>query len=199
MSTTQEHTPPLDLQAQAEALDRDDGLKHLRNEFVIPSLADIKRNTIQKGITARHCSRLCQAEHCADAVVPGQTQDSTSCTYLCGNSLGLQPKRTRTRLQQYLDTWGTQGVQGHFKIFDDSPLPTWLDADAHVARKMAPIVGADESQVAVMQTLTANLHLLMTAFYNPDPNGKHKIILENKAFPSDHVRIQNRCCIGHSC
>lgn len=52
---------------------------------------------------------------------------------------------------------------------------------------MAPIVGADVSEVAVMQTLTANLHLLMTAFYNPDPNGKHKIILERKAFPSDHV------------
>ncbi|KAK7966515.1 kynureninase [Apiospora aurea] len=40
-----------------------------------------------------------------------------------------------------------------------------------------------------MQTLTANLHLLMTAFYNPDPNGKHKIILERKAFPSDHFAV----------
>lgn len=53
---------------------------------------------------------------------------------------------------------------------------------------MASIVGADESEVAVMQTLTANLHLLMSAFYRPDPKGKHKIILESKAFPSDHVR-----------
>lgn len=53
---------------------------------------------------------------------------------------------------------------------------------------MAPIVGADESEVAVMQTLTANLHLLMSAFYRPDPKGRHKIILESKAFPSDHVR-----------
>lgn len=53
---------------------------------------------------------------------------------------------------------------------------------------MSPIVGADESEVAVMQTLTANLHLLMSAFYKPDPSGRHKIILESKAFPSDHVR-----------
>jgi kynureninase len=48
-------------------------------------------------------------------------------------------------------------------------------------------VGASEAEVAVMQTLTANLHLLMSAFYRPDINGKHKIMLESKAFPSDHV------------
>ena len=52
---------------------------------------------------------------------------------------------------------------------------------------MAPMVGAQESEVAVMQTLTGNLHLLMSAFYHPDIKGRHKIILESKAFPSDHV------------
>ena len=115
--------------------------------------------------------------------------DATSkCVYLCGNSLGLQPKRTRTRINQYLATWATQGVQGHFKPLEESPLPTWLDVDARAAQLIAPIVGASESEVAVMQTLTANLHLLMSAFYRPDINGRHKIILESKAFPSDHVR-----------
>lgn len=109
------------------------------------------------------------------------------CVYLCGNSLGLQPKRTSTRISQYLSTWATQGVQGHFKPLEDSPLPTWVDVDAKAAQLIAPIVGASESEVAVMQTLTANLHLLMSAFYRPDINGRHKIILERKAFPSDHV------------
>jgi kynureninase len=78
-------------------------------------------------------------------------------------------------------------VQGHFKSLNDSPLPIWLDVDARAAQMMAPIVGADESEVAIMQTLTANLHFLMSAFYKPDINGRHKIILESKAFPSDHV------------
>lgn len=54
---------------------------------------------------------------------------------------------------------------------------------------IAPIVGADKTEVAVMQTLTANLHLLMASFYRPDPKGRHKIILESKAFPSDHVSL----------
>ncbi len=125
--------------------------------------------------------------------------EGEKCIYLCGNSLGLQPKRTATRVNQYLTTWGTQGVQGHFKPLEESPLPTWLDADAKIANLVAPIVGAHESEVTAMQTLTGNLHLLMSAFYHPDPNGRHKIILESKAFPSDHVRQPSaisRCATG---
>ncbi len=38
-----------------------------------------------------------------------------------------------------------------------------------------------------METLTANLHLLLSAFYKPDINGRHKIIIENQAFHSEHV------------
>ncbi|KAL7627101.1 Kynureninase (L-kynurenine hydrolase) [Parahypoxylon ruwenzoriense] len=140
------------LRAQAEVLDGEDRLRHLRDEFLIPTKADVKRTALK----------------------PQQ---------------GLQPKRTATRINQHLQTWATQGVQGHFKTLDDSPLPTWLDADAQAAKLMSPVVGADESEVAVMQTLTANLHLLMSAFYRPDPKGRHKIILEAKAFPSDHFAV----------
>jgi kynureninase len=79
-------------------------------------------------------------------------------------------------------------VFGHFKPLAQSPLPTWLDADVKASESIAPIVGAQPSEVAVMQTLTANLHFLMSAFYKPDITKRHKIILEAKAFPSDHVR-----------
>lgn len=116
------------------------------------------------------------------------------CIYLVGNSLGLQPRRTATRIQQYLATWRTQGVQGHFKPLADSPLPTWLDVDSRAAELAAPIVGAKKEEVAVMQTLTANLHFLMAAFYKPDIKGRHKIILESKAFPSDHVSFYSFLC-----
>jgi kynureninase len=57
---------------------------------------------------------------------------------------------------------------------------------------MASIVGAQPSEVAVMETLTANLHFLMSAFYRPVSTGRHKIILESKAFPSDHVSYTTR-------
>ncbi|KAI1115017.1 kynureninase 1 [Nemania sp. NC0429] len=165
------------LRAQAEVLDGEDGLRHLRGEFHIPTKADVHRKTLR--------AAELPVERSSDAHV----DETTPCTYLCGNSLGLQPKRTAARIQQYLTTWATQGVQGHFKPLEDSPLPTWLDVDDRAAQMMAPIVGADETEVAVMQTLTANLHLLMSAFYRPDPNGRHKIILESKAFPSDHFAV----------
>ncbi|KAF5008304.1 hypothetical protein FDECE_5405 [Fusarium decemcellulare] len=157
----------------AVKFDSEDSLRHVRDEFNIPSRADIARNTLS-------------------GTANGKLGASDKAIYLVGNSLGLQPKRTAERIQQYLATWHTQGVQGHFKPLKDSPLPTWLDVDARAAEMIAPIVGAQVSEVAVMQTLTANLHLLMAAFYKPDIKGRHKIILESKAFPSDHYVVETQ-------
>ncbi len=53
---------------------------------------------------------------------------------------------------------------------------------------MSKIVGAAPEEVTAMATLTANLHLLMASFYKPTAT-KHKILLDWKAFPSDHVRL----------
>ncbi|EFQ25277.1 kynureninase [Colletotrichum graminicola] len=163
--------------AYAEALDQKDALRHTRDEFVIPTKQEITSKTLAKK---------------EDDVSTASSAGQQKCTYLCGNSLGLQPKRTAVRIQQYLSTWATQGVQGHHKPLEDSPLPTWLNVDAKAAKLIAPIVGADESEVAVMQTLTANLHFLMAAFYKPQKEGRHKIILESKAFPSDHFVVETQ-------
>lgn len=62
-----------------------------------------------------------------------------------------------------------------------------MDYDDTASDLMAKVVGALPSEVAVMSTLTGNLHLLMASFYRPTKE-KFKIILEGKAFPSDHVR-----------
>ena len=79
---------------------------------------------------------------------------------------------------------------GHFTQHEDSDLPPFLHIDDVAARRMAPLVGAKSEQVAVMETLTANLHLLMASFYQPTKD-KFKIIIEGKAFPSDHVGFRN--------
>ena len=79
---------------------------------------------------------------------------------------------------------------GHFTEHEESHLPPFLHVDDAAAKLMAPLVGAEVSEVAVMETLTANLHLLMASFYRPNQE-KYKIVIEGKAFPSDHV-----CNIG---
>ena len=146
-----------------------DPLSHFRSQFHIPTLADLGRPTL---------------------AVSADEGASQTCTYLCGNSLGLQPIRTRTYIDAFLAQWRTKGVKCHFVEHNDSPLAPSLDIDDDAAKLAAPIVGASEHEVAIMGTLTANLHFLMSSFYRPSKKGegRWKIMLEGKAFPSDHVR-----------
>jgi len=109
-----------------------------------------------------------------------------SSIYFCGNSLGLQPKATSKYMEAQLDTWASIGVCGHFTDLEDSPLSQWQLLSDQAAESMCKIVGAEPAEVAAMGTLTMNLHLLLASFYKPTET-KRKILMDWKAFPSDHV------------
>ncbi|UGS20740.1 kynureninase [Flavobacterium cyclinae] len=106
--------------------------------------------------------------------------------YFTGNSLGLQPKRTKVYVDEVMNDWANMAVEGHF--YADKP---WWDYQERFAVPLSDIVGAKPSEVGVMNTLTVNLHLLMVSFYNPTPK-KYKIICEEKAFPSDQYMFQSQ-------
>ncbi|WP_026725892.1 kynureninase [Flavobacterium sasangense] len=106
--------------------------------------------------------------------------------YFTGNSLGLQPKRTKTYVDEVMNDWANLAVEGHF--YSDKP---WWDYQERFAVPLSDIVGAKPAEVGVMNTLTVNLHLLMVSFYNPTPQ-KYKIICEEKAFPSDQYMFQSQ-------
>jgi kynureninase len=106
--------------------------------------------------------------------------------YLCGNSLGLQPKSTRAYIQQELDDWHKLGVEGHV----DARLP-WVSYHELFAPLLAPLVGAMPSEVVAMNALTVNLHLLMASFYKPTKE-RFRIICEKKAFPSDQYALESQ-------
>ena len=108
--------------------------------------------------------------------------------YLCGNSLGAMPVKTREYVCAELDKWGEFGVDGHF----EEPIP-WVSVDESVRDGSARLVGALPSEVCVMNSLTVNLHLMMAAFYKPDKaSGKVKVLVEGKAFPSDMHMLQSQ-------
>ena len=106
--------------------------------------------------------------------------------YFTGNSLGLQPKRTKSYVDEVMDDWANLAVEGHF--YANKP---WWDYHERFASPLSKIVGALPSEVTVMNTLTVNLHLLMVSFYRPKAK-RYKILCEAKAFPSDQYMIQSQ-------
>lgn len=106
--------------------------------------------------------------------------------YLCGNSLGLQPKAARQVLDEQLNNWQNFAVEGWFE--GETP---WMFYHKELKKMMAPIVGATPAEVCPMNTLTVNLHLLMVSFYKPTTS-RFKIIMEAGAFPSDQYAIESQ-------
>ena len=106
--------------------------------------------------------------------------------YMTGNSLGLQPKSTKDYIHQELEDWARLGVEGH-----TNAKHPWLHYHEFLTENMANVVGAKPIEVVVMNTLTANLHLMMVSFYKPTSK-RYKILIEADAFPSDKYAVESQ-------
>jgi kynureninase len=100
--------------------------------------------------------------------------------YFTGNSLGLQPKTAQDYILNDLEDWANYGVEGHFH--GRNP---WVKYHEVFPKKLAPILGALEEEIVVMNQLTINLHLLLITFYRP-----------TKEFPSDQYALQSQALIA---
>ncbi|PSK90336.1 kynureninase [Taibaiella chishuiensis] len=119
--------------------------------------------------------------------------EGQDCIYLCGNSLGLQPKSTAYLFEKELADWAKWGVEGHFNA--ERP---WFSYHQQFSPSLARIVGAQKEEVVAMNTLTVNLHLLLLSFYKPS-GSRYKIIMEAGAFPSDQYAIETQVRMyGHN-
>ena len=103
--------------------------------------------------------------------------------YLCGHSLGLQPRSTTSLMNEELLIWQNQAVEGHF-----TGHRPWLSYHELLVPGLAALAGALPSEVVAMNSLSVNLHLLLTSFYRPTTQ-RHKILIEAGAFPSDRYAI----------
>ena len=112
--------------------------------------------------------------------------DGTTRTYLAGQSLGAQPVAARAAVETALDTWARLGVDGWFE-----PDGGWLAADGALREMTATLVGARPSEVATLNTLTVDLHLLLAAFYRPTAD-RHVLLIDAPTFPSDRYAVESQ-------
>ncbi|MDQ6892350.1 MAG: kynureninase [Acidobacteriota bacterium] len=121
--------------------------------------------------------------------IPGRESGAEE-IYFAGNSLGLLPKRTRTYVEEELEKWKRLAVKAHFS--GENP---WMPYHEVLAVPMAKLVGASasasKSEVVTMNSLTVNLHLMMATFYRPTRE-RHRVLLEDRAFPSDDYAIESQ-------
>lgn len=106
--------------------------------------------------------------------------------YLAGMSLGAQPIAAREAVDRELDAWARLGVDGWF-----AGDRGWLEADSAIRDATARIVGARSTEVATLNTLTINLHLLMAAFFRPTGR-RTSILIDAPTFPSDRYAVESQ-------
>ncbi|MEO5963107.1 MAG: kynureninase [Thermomonas sp.] len=106
--------------------------------------------------------------------------------YFVGNSLGLQPKGARAHVEEVLDKWANEGVEGHF-----TGSAQWMPYHELVREPLSQVVGAQPHEVVAMNSLTANLHLMMVTFYQPTIE-RTAILIEAGSFPSDRYAVESQ-------
>ncbi len=115
-----------------------------------------------------------------------KTANGKDKVYFSGNSLGLQPKSTRSYVEQEMKDWETLAVKGHF--LSKNP---WYTYQRILKKGLAECVGAQEHEVTAMNSLTANLHFLFVSFYRPTKQ-RYKILMLKNAFPSDQHALRSQ-------
>jgi len=113
-------------------------------------------------------------------------EDGAPLVYLCGHSLGAQPKLAQRYVAECMEDWRTLAVEGHFA--GGRP---WMPYHERAAPALARLVGANPREVVAMNTLTVNLHLMFASFYRP-AGERRALLIEQGAFPSDRHAAESQ-------
>jgi len=109
--------------------------------------------------------------------------DGRKAVYLCGHSLGLQPRAAAQFVEQELADWRELAVTGHH-----AARRPWIGYHEQLAEPLAALLGAGAAEVVAMNSLTVNLHLMMVSFFRPAA-GRDCVLIEKSAFSSDRYAI----------
>lgn len=106
--------------------------------------------------------------------------------YLDGNSLGALPSRAPALLAQTVERqWGDDLIASWNKN-------GWIDWPMRIAAKLAPIVGALESELLIADSTSVCLFKLLSAAVRARP-GRSIILTERHNFPTDLYVAEGLC------
>ena len=106
--------------------------------------------------------------------------------YLCGHSLGLQPRAAAACVERELAVWRDRAVLGHHE-----GAQPWIRYHERFATALGDLCGAMPTEVVAMNSLTVNLHLMLVSFFQPTP-ARNRILIERPAFPSDRYAVASQ-------
>jgi len=104
--------------------------------------------------------------------------------YLDGNSLGPLSADAERALDDIIDEWRELAIRG----WTDAE-PPWFRYGERLGDRLAPLVGARESEVVVANSTTINIHTLIGTFLDGIGDGS-KIVVNELDFPTDHYAIR---------
>jgi kynureninase len=105
--------------------------------------------------------------------------------YLDGNSLGLLSRDAEQTLLDALHTWKNAGIGGW--LGGDTP---WFTMAETLAERVAKLVGAEPDQVAIANSMTVNLHQLLSTLYRPHKT-RTKVLIDAYSFPTDRYALRS--------
>src|SRR3982750_932862 len=97
--------------------------------------------------------------------------------YLDGNSLGALPKATPDKLAEAQAQWRDDLIASWNKH-------GWIDWPTRIAAKLAPIVGAEPSELLIADSTSGCLFKLLAAAVRARP-GRRTILTQKRNFPTD--------------
>jgi kynureninase len=102
--------------------------------------------------------------------------------YLDGNSLGVLPKATHSRVQQVIQQeWGRDLIRSWNSA-------GWIDMPQRVGDKIARLVGAGPGELVVADSTSVNLYKVLSAalaITHAGATGRSRIVSERTNFPTD--------------
>jgi kynureninase len=126
----------------------------------------------------------CQALDAQDSLAPLRRQFALpeGVIYLDGNSLGARPVAAAERAQQVIcEEWGN----GLIRSWNSAG---WADLSLRLGNRLAPLIGAQDGEVAITDTTSINLFKVLSAALSVQRQrqpGRKVIVSEASNFPTD--------------